>query len=247
MRASGCRPLKPGVREPIHVIALGTIYFYVCAALALTGAMAVTVSKNPIRGAMGLLLLILSVAGLFLALHAQFLAAVQLIVYAGAIVVLFLFVIMLLGPSASTATDQRGIVGRTFGGALFALTGFGALGMVVRAVASGHGAPPSAVPDGAYGGIDAFGSVLFSDAIAPFELSSALLMVAVVGAIAVARGRQGVRSLSKSERVVSYVPGQPGEAVADLGRDHSGVFSHEGGGADASPAAGASQKKEHSA
>ena len=54
--------------------------------------------SNPIRGAMGLLLLILSVAGLFLALHAQFLAAIQLIVYAGAIVVLFLFVIMLLGP-----------------------------------------------------------------------------------------------------------------------------------------------------
>lgn len=84
---------------------LATVYFYACAALALGGALAVVVSRNPIRSAMGLLLLILSVAGLFLALHAEFLAAIQLIVYAGAIVVLFLFVIMLLGPSAAPPTD----------------------------------------------------------------------------------------------------------------------------------------------
>src|SRR5215469_3527298 len=112
---------------------LGLIYFYGCAAAAVLGALAVVVSKNPIRGAMGLLLLILSVAGLFLALHAQFLAAIQLIVYAGAIVVLFLFVIMLLGPSASTPSDRRGLVPRLFGGGLFALAGIGGIGLVVRA------------------------------------------------------------------------------------------------------------------
>src|SRR5271154_2031913 len=112
--------------------ALGTAYFYVCAALALSGALAVVVAKNPIRGAMGLLLLILSVAGLFLALHAQFLAAIQLIVYAGAIVVLFLFVIMLLGPSASTPNDRRGIFARSLGGGLFALAGAGGIGPVAH-------------------------------------------------------------------------------------------------------------------
>ena len=94
--------------------ALGAVYFYACAVLALAGALGVVIAKNPIRGAMGLLLLILSVAGLFLALHAQFLAAIQLIVYAGAIVVLFLFVIMLLGPNAATPSDQRGMIVRTF-------------------------------------------------------------------------------------------------------------------------------------
>src|ERR1700730_2933087 len=112
---------------------LGSIYFYTCAVLALGGAISVVAAKNPIRGAMGLLLLILSLAGLFLALHAQFLAAVQLIVYAGAIVVLFLFVIMLLGPSASTPNDRRGLVVRALGGGLFALAGLGELGMVARA------------------------------------------------------------------------------------------------------------------
>src|SRR5580693_6020487 len=137
---------------------LGVLYFYACAALALIGALSVVIAKSPIRGAMGLLLLILSVAGLFLALHAQFLAAIQLIVYAGAIVVLFLFVIMLLGPSASTPNDRRGI---------FALLGLGSIWAVVQG-STGH--MSMRLPGPAYGGIDAFGSVLFADALVPFEL-----------------------------------------------------------------------------
>jgi NADH-quinone oxidoreductase subunit J len=202
--------------------ALGTAYFYVCAALALTGALAVVVAKNPIRGAMGLLLLILSVAGLFLALHAQFLAAIQLIVYAGAIVVLFLFVIMLLGPSASTPNDRRGVLARTFGGLLFGAAGLGAIGAVARAAMAAHRTMPMPATDANFGGIDAFGSVLFSDAIVPFELSSGLLMVAVVGAVAVARGRQGIHSMSRGEREIARSPAAP-----ELPSDHSGVFRHD--------------------
>ncbi len=186
-------------------MSLGAIYFYFCAALAVAGALSVVISKSPIRGAMGLLVLILSVAGLFLALHAQFLAAIQLIVYAGAIVVLFLFVIMLLGPSASTPHDRRGIVVRIFGGGLFGIVGLGSIWMVARVTMAAPARMPMALPEASFGGIDAFGSVLFADALAPFELSSALLMVAVVGAIAVARGRQGVRSLSQAEEQVAHV------------------------------------------
>ncbi len=202
---------------------LGLTYFYSCAALAIAGALGVVISKNPIRGAMGLLLLILSVAGLFLALHAEFLASIQLIVYAGAIVVLFLFVIMLLGPSASTPTDRRGVIARAFGGGLLALSAIGAIATVVRAMAAAKHPMPMPAPDPGFGGIDAFGSVLFSDALAPFELSSALLMVAVVGAIAIARGRQGAASLSKSEceAALSAAP------QTDSHAEHSGVFSHE--------------------
>ncbi len=197
-------------------------YFYACAGLAVAGALCVVMAKNPIRSAMGLLLLILSVAALFLELHAQFLAAVQLIVYAGAIVVLFLFVIMLLGPSAATPNDRRGVTVRAASGTLFALAGVGALAAVARAMAS-HRPMPMPNPDLGFGGIDAFGTVLFSDAIVPFELSSALLMVAVVGAVAVARGRQGVHSLSRGEKeIAERAPPSPA-----LPRDHSGVFSHE--------------------
>jgi NADH-quinone oxidoreductase subunit J len=202
--------------------ALGSVYFYVCAVLALAGALGVVIAKNPIRGAMGLLVLILSVAGLFLALHAQFLAAIQLIVYAGAIVVLFLFVIMLLGPHAAPPADTRGIVVRTFGGALFGLVGVGGITLAARVLKS---AGPMALPDSSFGSIDAFGGVLFSDALAPFELSSGLLMVAVLGAVAVARGRQGVRTLSRSEAAVALGAGASGGA--GLPSDHSGVFAHE--------------------
>jgi NADH-quinone oxidoreductase subunit J len=198
---------------------LGLAYFYACALLALGGAVAVVVSKNPIRGAMGLLLLIVSIAGLFLALHAQFLAAIQLIVYAGAIVVLFLFVIMLLGPSAATPDDRRGLYVRAFSGSLYGLAGVGAIAAVAR---STHLGLPMRAVDPFFGGIDAFGSVLFTDALAPFELSSALLMVAVVGAIAVARGRQGVRSLTRSEEAIARAP-----TGGQLPAGHSGVFSHE--------------------
>jgi NADH-quinone oxidoreductase subunit J len=202
---------------------IGIVYFYACAALAVAGALAVVASRNPIRSAMGLLLLILSVAGLFLALHAQFLAAIQLIVYAGAIVVLFLFVIMLLGPSASPPSDRRGVLVRAFGGALFALAGVGAGWVVVSAAMDVHRKMTPMPPvDASFGGIDAFGSVLFSDALAPFELSSALLMVAVIGAVAVARGRQGIKSLSRGEQEIARAP-----APAAPTNDHSGVFRHD--------------------
>jgi NADH-quinone oxidoreductase subunit J len=165
-------------------------YFYVMAALAIAGALFTVTNPNPIRGAMGLLLMILSLAGLFLALHAQFLAAIQLIVYAGAIVILFLFVIMLLGPDATPPHDRRGRFPRTVSGTLFALTALGAMAAVVH---GGQQLPFKAVPSD-FGGIDQFGRVLFSYGVVPFELSSALLMVAVLGAIGVARGKTVKRS-----------------------------------------------------
>jgi NADH-quinone oxidoreductase subunit J len=181
---------------------VGQVYFYVCAVVAVLGAVATVASRNPIRGAMGLLLMIVSIAGLFLELNAQFLAAIQLIVYAGAIVVLFLFVIMMLGPSAVAPRDKRGIVGRTIGGTTFGLATVAGIGLLI-----GKMAPLNVPPlDADFGGIDAFGRALFSYGIVPFELSSALLMVAVVGAVAVARGKQG-------EEHAPLPSGQPGLAA----------------------------------
>ena len=195
-------------------LAFGQAYFYICAAVAVAGALFTVSAKNPIRGAMGLLLMILSIAGIFLALHAQFLAAIQLIVYAGAIVVLFIFVIMLLGPDATAPSDKRGELTRTIGGGVFGLGGIGAMWLLVRS------APPKpkgtglleGVPD-AFGSVERFGDILFKDAIVPFELSSALLMVAIIGAVAVARGRskqtpnQIAHDVEDAERPVS-IPAQ---------------------------------------
>jgi NADH-quinone oxidoreductase subunit J len=167
--------------------AASLIYFYTCAAIAIAGALWTVIAKNPIRGAMGLMTTILAVAGIFLALHAQFLGAIQLIVYAGAIVVLFIFVIMLLGPSATSSRDSRGQLTRTVSGTLFLLVSLAAMYLVARP-AWNHAYRLTPYPPD-FGSIDAIGQSLFTDYLVPFELSSALLMIAIIAAVAVARGR----------------------------------------------------------
>jgi len=187
---------------------LGYIYFYLLAALSLAGALVTVTNKNPIRGAMGLLLTVVCLAGLFLALHAEFLAFIQLIVYAGAIIVLFLFVIMLLGPSASPPRDHHGRIPRAFAGTVF---GLGAALAIVLMASKVTFAPLTRV-DSDFGTVDAIGRVLFSEGVVPFELSSALLMVSIIGAVAVARGRQG-HELKPAGAAASGL-GQPDRAAA---------------------------------
>src|SRR5262245_52222411 len=97
------------------------IFFGLAAVLVLLGGIATVAARNPIRGAMGLLTTIVGIAGMFLLLSAEFLAAIQILVYAGAVVVLFLFVIMLLGPSATSGRDARTAVPRYLAASVFLL------------------------------------------------------------------------------------------------------------------------------
>jgi NADH-quinone oxidoreductase subunit J len=128
-----------------------------------------------------------------LQLSAQFLAAIQLIVYAGAVVVLFVFVIMVLGPDAVTTVgpetaNPRARWSRRLGAALLVLVAL-ASGVLAASAAS----PPvafSPAPEG-HGAVKAVGLLIFTKGLVPFELATALLIVAVVGAIAVARSRHG--------------------------------------------------------
>ena len=85
---------------------IGNVFFLLASVLALVGAIWTISSQSPIRSAVGLLCTIVGIAALFLRLNAQFLAAIQLIVYAGAVVVLFVFVIMLLGPDAGAVSKS---------------------------------------------------------------------------------------------------------------------------------------------
>src|SRR6187431_162315 len=87
---------------------VGNVFFVLASIVALFGAFMTIASRSPIRSAVGLLITIVGIAALFLQLNAQFLAAIQLIVYAGAVVVLFVFVIMLLGSDASGAERPAG-------------------------------------------------------------------------------------------------------------------------------------------
>jgi NADH-quinone oxidoreductase subunit J len=178
---------------------VGNVFFALCGIASLVGALCTVVAKNPIRGAMGLLLTIAGIAGLFLKLNAQFLAAIQLIVYAGAVVVLFVFVIMLLGPDAGHAkesSEPKAKLARALGGVLFGLISLVTLGLVLKSADGpptrfGHVGPE-------HGSVEAVGRQLFTKAVVPFELATALLIVAVVGAIAVARSRHQTRKEKQS-------------------------------------------------
>ena len=198
----------------------GDLLFALCAVACLAGAITTVAAQNPIRGAMGLLTTIIGIAGLFLKLRAEFLTAIQLIVYAGAVVVLFVFVLMLLGADArAPARSGRSGASRALGGGLFAVMSLLALISAgsgqrelttFRAVSPGHGS------------VEAVGTELFSKAIFAFELATALLIVAVIGAIAVARSRQGsvrAKKVVRTPRDLFAGPVHPRDAGRPLGSE----------------------------
>jgi NADH-quinone oxidoreductase subunit J len=167
---------------------IGNVFFLLMSALALAGAVWTVSSRSPIRSAVGLLCTIVGIAGLFLRLSAQFLAAIQLIVYAGAVVVLFVFVIMLLGPDAGAVAKRpaRARASRFLSAGLVVVLG----GLLLFALATSDIKPTPFGPSGPdYGSVEAVGQLLFTRGLVPFELSTALLIVAAIGAIAVARSR----------------------------------------------------------
>jgi len=158
--------------------AVTDVLFYVFAALTLLCGVLVVVnpfSRNPVTSAMFLVLTIVSMAGLFVLLHAFFLAAVQIIVYAGAVLVLFVFVIMLL----DLKEEQRRKV--KFFGLAAGLVSVGTLvGIFVKSLASIR---PNAAEPALEGETFALGKLLFTQYTLPFEIVSVLLLVAMVGVI----------------------------------------------------------------
>jgi NADH-quinone oxidoreductase subunit J len=151
------------------------ILFYIFAALALLCGGLVILSRNPVNSAMFLVLSIISLAALFVLLHAFFLAAVQVVVYAGAVIVLFLFVIMLL----DLKEEQRRKI-KTFGAATGIISVL-AIGFIFwRSLAQSSLPAASKLPDG--GTVD-LGRLLFNSYTLPFEILSVLLLVAMVGVI----------------------------------------------------------------
>ncbi len=161
---------------------LQDILFYAFAGLTLLcGFLCVAnpLSRNPVTSAMFLVLTIISMAGLYVLLHAFFLAAVQVLVYAGAVMVLFLFVIMLL--------DLREEERRKLNGAA---VGIGAIavgtiaGILTRAL---WHAQPLAKVAAAEGATRSLGRILFTQYLLPFEVLSILLLVAMVGVILLSR------------------------------------------------------------
>jgi NADH-quinone oxidoreductase subunit J len=149
--------------------------FYLFAALTLICGALVILNRNPVNSAMFLVLAIASLAGLFVLLHAFFLAAVQVLVYAGAVMVLFLFVIMLL----DLKEEQRRKI-KAFGAAAGVIS-VAAIGFVFARSLAGSRLPGVAnMPEG---DTVELGKLLFTHYALPFEILSVLLLVAMVGVI----------------------------------------------------------------
>ena len=167
------------------------IVFVVAAIIVLSGAIGVVASRNPVHSALFLIQTLFGVAVLFVLQEAHFLAAVQIVVYAGAIVILFLFVIMLLGVDTADDWSVEPIAGQrpltVIVGAT--LLGFGlVLVMVASDALTGEiRRGGERALDNGFTDIKRIGRVLFSDYALSFEITAALLTVAVIGAVVLTR------------------------------------------------------------
>jgi NADH-quinone oxidoreductase subunit J len=168
--------------------------FYVFAAVTAASAVAVVASRNIVRTAVALLFTLVGVAALFFLLHAEFLAAVQLVVYAGATLILIIFGVMLTNksPFARYTPKRHEVIAAFVIGALMlaALTA----AIVALPTKSEPATPPSAYP------VAQLGTELLGDYLVPFELSSLLLLITMIGAayLAKARRRDGDRAATTS-------------------------------------------------
>jgi NADH-quinone oxidoreductase subunit J len=165
-----------------------TLVFVVSAAVIMVGAFGVVLSRNPVHSALMLVMTLFGVAVQFVAQEAHFLAAVQVIVYAGAIVVLFLFVIMLLGvdKAENLSTDPLG--GQRPAAAVVAVAGLGLVVLLaVRAAQITGASSTSGALESGYENLEVLGRSLFTDYLFAFEATSALLVIAVVGAVVLVR------------------------------------------------------------
>lgn len=169
------------------------ILFFITAAVALIGAVAMLLSKNAVHSALFLLMNFGAIAVLFLLLQSPFLFTIQLAVYAGAIMVLFLFVVMLLGAEIVEDTPDRIAWQRPLG----ILLGVLLLGVAVAAALRGSagGPPPGGEAAAAFGDPAQLGALLFTKYLLPFEITGIILLIAVVGVVVLnQRGRQQVEA-----------------------------------------------------
>lgn len=168
---------------------MAPVLFYALAGLALGGAIGVVMAKSPVGSLLFMVVTLGAIAGTFVMLEAHFLAAIQIIVYAGAIMVLFLFVIMLLNLGHDFQKD--------FKLTLWTVVPFGVVGAIAGIMAQQIGSTSTnvitaggAAIDAAlieHGAVGAIAEPLYTTYVVPFEITGILLLVAIVGAVALAK------------------------------------------------------------
>jgi NADH-quinone oxidoreductase subunit J len=172
-----------------------TILFFVFGGVAILSALGVVFNRNAVHSALSLLLNFAMLAGLYILLNAQFIGAAQIIIYAGAIVVLFLFVVMLLGQELGeqirTWFTWRNLVMIGLGLALLTVVGTLVFEWTYPIRGAEHSIPNASLENVARSGnVELLGRALFTDFLLPFELASVLLLVAIVGVVVLASRRQ---------------------------------------------------------
>jgi len=169
---------------------LALVLFFIFAALCVGGAINLLVQKHPISSALSLIVVMGSLALLYLLLGAEFVAAVQVIIYAGAVMVLFVFVIMLLNAGAEERLSQGSRVA-TMLGVPALIIGFGITAALVSHIAGldriAIGGPKVMHGADLFGNPQAVGHLLFRNYLLPFEVTSILILVAIMGAVVLAR------------------------------------------------------------
>jgi NADH:ubiquinone oxidoreductase subunit 6 (subunit J) len=210
---------------------MSAVLFFIGALGAIAGAVGVITLRNPFYSVLALVSHLISLAILFLLLRAEFVAAAQVVVYAGAVMVLYVFVVSYVGGSDEPVTAARtrgGVLPAViFAGAIFIELAIAVLGSGLKALDT-RGAPYAA----GFGSPGKIGELLLTDFLLPFEVASFLLLIAAVGAVTLARRRGGLETESELAALTPMDFTRPiwtgtmSEAVGGRRHLHAGETGH---------------------
>ncbi|MFP5362052.1 MAG: NADH-quinone oxidoreductase subunit J [Thermoleophilia bacterium] len=202
---------------------MGEVLFFVAGIGAVAGAIGVVVLRNPFYSVLALVSHLLSLAALFLLLRAEFVAAAQVVVYAGAVMVLYVFVVAYVGgqdePIGPRAGSGLRLLSVIFGAVLFVELCIATLGSGLQLIDSGGRPAPAS-----FGSPEEIGSLLLTKFLLPFEVASFLLLIAAVGAVVLARRRGGLTPVEEQARYSAMDilrPSYTGTMAEAVGEDHS--------------------------
>jgi len=164
-----------------------TLFFYVFGIIAIVSGLMMVLSRNPVHSALFLIVTFFALAGLFILLEAHFLAAIQILVYTGAIMVLFLFVIMLLNLKTVKREFEKLLHLKILGVSAAIFLAFELLYLISKGSILGAAGQLSAQDVAQEGNTRLIGKLLFTDYLLPFEITSILLIVAIIGAVVLAK------------------------------------------------------------
>ena len=162
------------------------LIFYPIAGLCIALALGVIFNTSPVGSAMCLIAMMLGLSGIFVLLQAHFVAILQIIIYAGAIMVLFMFVIMLLNLKEAASADWVTRGNNLFISVMTGVLAIGILYKIVDVIFMAELNSPTTLPD-SFGTVATIGEALFTDFVLPFEVASLLLLAAMIGAVVLAK------------------------------------------------------------